>query len=51
MNPLKNPDDIECTTSFKDEVYFEEVKAGFLRDITKALGSPFNMEKWKDKYM
>jgi len=47
--PSQNSDDTEFTTSSKDEAYSEEVKAGFLGDITEALGSPFNMEKWKDK--
>jgi len=49
--PSQNSEDTEFTTSSKDEAYSEEVKAGFLGDITEALGSPFNMEKWKDKRM
>jgi hypothetical protein len=49
--PSQSSDDTEFTTSSSDEAYSEEVKAGFLGDITEALGSLFNMEKWKDKRM
>lgn len=49
--PSKNSDDTDFTTSSKDEAYTEEMKVGFLGEITLALGSPFNMEKWKDKQM
>ena len=49
--PSQNSDDTEFTTSSNDEVYSEELKAGFLGDITEALGSPFNMEKWNNIHM
>ena len=41
-------DDTDFTTSSKDEVYSEDLKAAFLGEITAALGSQFNMGKWKD---
>ena len=41
-------DDTDFTTSSKDEAYSEELKAAFLGEITQALGSQFNMEKWRD---
>src|SRR5204862_3719414 len=49
--PSQNSDDTDFTTTSKDEAYTEEVKAGFLLDIRRALGSPFNMENWKDTHM
>ena len=44
-------DDTDFTTSSKSEVYSEQTKAAFLGEITRALGSPFNIEKGKDTHM